>query len=397
VFLIKIKLMEKLVTSNLKLGIIAGGQLGKMLIQEASKWDIATYVIDPEVNCPAGQIASVYVQGSFLDYDDVYNFGKKVDILTYELENINVQALHKLKSEGVKIVPDPEVLELIQDKGLQKEFYTRNNIPTAPYHLFQDSIELKEAISSGKVKFPFVQKLRKGGYDGRGVAVISSDLDMGKLLEGPVVVEEKVSIAKEIASIAARNENGEIRCFPAVEMVFESKANLVEKLVCPSAITEEQALQAEEIAGRLIELLNMSGLLAVEFFIDTEGKLIVNEVAPRPHNSGHHTIESVITSQFEQHLRAILNLPLGSTQLKMPAVMINLLGEAGHEGPVRYEGLTESMAIEGVKIHLYGKKQTRHFRKMGHVTIISKTLDEALQKAEFVKNTIKVKSWDKKQ
>lgn len=387
--------MERLVTSNLRLGIIAGGQLGKMLIQDASKWDIITYVLDPVENCPAGNIASYFTKGSHLDYNTVYRFGRQVDVLTYEIESININALHRLKQEGVKVVPDPAVLEMIQDKGLQKNFYHENGIPTSPYKLFENEDEVRQAVSDGALSLPFVQKLRKGGYDGRGVAVINDRNDFEKLLKGPSVIENKVDIDKEIAVIVARNEQGETRCFPAVEMVFDNRANLVEKLVCPSEISNSLAQQAERISMDLIEKLGMAGLLAVEFFIDRSGNIMVNEVAPRPHNSGHHTIESVITSQFEQHLRAILNLPLGSTHLKMPAVMLNLLGEPGHLGSVRYEGLTESMAIEGVKIHVYGKKETRPMRKMGHVTVMAKSMEEALKKADQVKHTIKVKSWKK--
>lgn len=387
--------MEQLAASNLKLGIIAGGQLGKMLIQEASKWDITTFVLDVDENCPAGNIASYFVKGNQLDFRDVYEFGKLVDVLTYEMENINIEALHKLKSEGLKIVPDPLVLALIQDKGLQKNFYQQNNIPTAAYHIYDNKEEIINGVLSEQISFPFVQKLCKGGYDGRGVAVINGMWDMEKLLEGASVVEKKIDISKEIAVIAARNEKGEIRCFPSVEMVFDQHANLVEKLVCPAEISSKLSEKTDNIATKIVELLGMAGLLAVEFFVDQTGEILVNEVAPRPHNSGHHTIESVITSQYEQHLRAILNLPLGSTQLKMPAVMLNLLGENGYEGPVKYEGLTESMAIEGVKIHLYGKKITKPFRKMGHVTIISETIEDALVKAEQIKNLIKVKSWNK--
>lgn len=387
--------MEKLLTSDLKLGIIAGGQLGKMLIQEASKWDIITYVLDPVENCPAGSIASFFTKGDYLDFNDVYRFGKRVNILTYEIENINTSALHKLKQEGVKVVPDPAILEMIQDKGLQKEFYRENNFPTSSFKLFSSKEEIANAVFTGELKYPFVQKLRKGGYDGRGVSVIHDNKDLELLLDGPSVIENKVDIDKEIALIVARNEKGEIKCFPAVEMVFDKKANLVEKLICPSNISDEMTTKAKKIASGVIEKLEMAGLLAVEFFIDHKGKLLVNEVAPRPHNSGHHTIESVITSQFEQHLRAILNLPLGSTHLKMSAVMINLLGEKGHEGPVAYEGLTESMAIEGVKVHVYGKKFTRPMRKMGHVTVMAREMEEAVKNADKVKKLIKVKSWDK--
>jgi 5-(carboxyamino)imidazole ribonucleotide synthase len=385
--------MERLVTSNLKLGIISGGQLGKMLIQEASKWDIATYVLDEEKNCPARSIATEFIKGSNNDYNSVYNFGKMVDILTFEIENVNIEALIQLQLEGLKIVPDPSILRLIQDKGLQKEFYKTNNIPTSPFTLYFSKEEIELAILSRRLRFPFVQKLRKGGYDGKGVSIIKNEEDVKNLLEGPSIIEEKVEVMKEIALIVARNENGEVKCFPAVEMIFDQNVNLVEKLVCPSHINSKLSKQATEISTRIIEKLEMSGLLAIEFFIDIENNLLVNEVAPRPHNSGHHTIESIVTSQFEQHLRAILNLPLGSTQIKLPSVMLNLLGEEGHEGPVMYEGLTESMAIDGVKIHLYGKKITKPYRKMGHVTIVSTKLEDALEKADKVKNLIKVKSW----
>lgn len=380
-------------TSSLKLGIIAGGQLGKMLIQEASKWDIITYVLDNDEDCPAGKIASYFIKGNHLDYDSVYQFGKELELLTFEIENVNIDALKKLKSEGRRILPDPELLELIQDKGLQKEFFKKNGIPTSPFTLCESEKAIVQGIEKGDIHFPFVQKLRKGGYDGRGVSVINNRDDLKKMLPGPSVIENKVEIFKEIAVIAARNRKGEIKCYPVVEMLFDPHANLVDKLICPSSIADEQAGKTTKIAGEMIELLKMEGLLAVEFFIDAKGDVMVNEIAPRPHNSGHHTIESIITSQFEQHLRAILNLPLGSTELKLPTVMINILGSEGYEGPVIYEGLTESMAIDGVKIHLYGKKITRAYRKMGHVTVLSSSLECALKKAEKVKQLIKVKSW----
>ncbi len=385
--------MEKIATSNLKLGIICGGQLGKMLIQEASKWDIITYTLDADENCPAAGISSVFVKGSNFDYDAVYNFGKLVDILTFEIEHVNVEALKKLKSEGLNIVPDPHVLELIQDKGLQKCFYRDNGIPTASFDLFGCKKDIFNAINENRVKFPFVQKLRKGGFDGRGVAVINNLGEVDKLLEGPSLIEEKVVIEKEIAIIAARNQKGETKCFPAVEMVFNEHANLVERLVCPSSLTPELNSEAEALASKLIESLDMAGLLAVEFFVDVNGQLIVNESAPRPHNSGHHTIESVTTSQYEQHIRAILNLPLGSTSLISPSVLINLLGEPFFDGPVFYEGFSECLAIDGVKIHLYGKKIARPYRKMGHVTVISQSLESANKKADKVMSLLKVKSW----
>lgn len=374
------------------MGIIAGGQLGKMLIQEASKWDITTYILDPDEACSARSVASVYVKGDFTDYDDVYRFGKQVDILTFELENVNIEALQKLKAEGLKIVPDPDTLALIQDKGLQKEFYAKHGLPTSPFICCEEG-EITEAVKRGELAYPFVQKLRKGGYDGRGVSLIHSSEDA--LLQGTSMCEQKVDIDKEIAVIAARNSADEVRCFPAVEMTFNDKTNLVEEIFCPADITSEQATEAQNLAVKIIRSLDMVGLLAVEFFIDKEGKILINEVAPRPHNSGHHTIDSMVTSQHKQLLRAILGLPLGSTEMMKKTVMLNLLGEPGHEGPVYYEGFEECMAIEGVKIHLYGKKETRPSRKMGHVTILSDSLDHAWNKAQEVKRLLKVKSCQK--
>lgn len=385
--------MDKFSTSNLKLGVIAGGQLCKMLIQEASKWNITTYAMDGDADCPASRIASHFVKGDRLDYESVYQFGQMVDLLTFEIESVNIDALHKLKEDGLRIAPDPQILELIQDKGRQKEFYKAHGIPTAPFSLFSNEEEIAAALEKGSIRMPFVQKIRSGGYDGRGVAVIDEVDDMDQLLPGPSVVEEKVEIVKEISAIAARNARGEVRCYPVVEMLFDPRANLVDKLICPSSITTEQSKQASDHACEIIELLDMEGVLAVELFVDKLGQVIVNEVAPRTHNSGHHSIESIVTSQFEQHLRAILNLPLGSTELKLPAVMINLLGADGYEGPAYYEGIEECLAIEGVKVHLYGKKTTKPYRKMGHATVLSSSLDRALENAERVKQLIKVKSW----
>ncbi|HOK52365.1 MAG TPA: ATP-grasp domain-containing protein, partial [Bacteroidales bacterium] len=303
--------------------------------------------------------------------------------------------LYKLKSEGIQLLPDPSILELIQDKGKQKDFYWQHGYPTAPYQHYASKNEILEAIKQGRLKFPFVQKQCKEGYDGRGVAVINNEHDVSKLLDAPSIVEEKVTIDREISVIVARNASGQIKSFPVVEMEFEPNANLVDKLLCPAQIPENIARDAQQLAESLIESMNMIGLLAVEFFLDVHQKLYINESAPRPHNSGHHTIESNLTSQYEQHLRAILNLPLGDTQILKPAVMVNLLGEPGKQGPVRYEGLKEALAIEGVKIHLYGKKQTRGYRKMGHITIVANTLQEASEKAEKVKQILKVTTWSK--
>jgi len=386
---------QLLSTSGLKLGIISGGQLGKMLIQEASKWDVETYVMDPDERGPSSQIATVFVKGDRFNYDDVYQFGKMVDVLTFEIESINVEALKALKKEGLYIVPDPNILELIQDKGIQKDFYAKHKIPTSPYQLLHDKTALIQAIKDDKIQFPFVQKLRTGGYDGRGVVVINSQSEINQILEGPSVIEPKVSIQKEIAVIVARNAKGETKCFPSVEMIFDPVANLVDNLMCPADITTNQEREAAEIASKLANEMQLQGLLAVEFFIDQNGGVMVNEAAPRPHNSGHHTIESVVTSQYEQHLRAVLNLPLGAVDIMLPAVMVNLLGSPGHDGPVQYNGLEACMGIEGVNVHIYGKKETRPMRKMGHVTIVDQNLENALKKAEEVKNKLKVISWKK--
>ena len=385
--------MEQLVTSDFKLGIIAGGQLGKMLVLAASNWDVKTYILDNDEHCPASTCCTGFVKGSQLNYDDVIRFGNMVDLITFEIENVNIEALKKLKADGKKIFPDPYTLEIIQDKGLQKEFYQNNNIPSPQFLLFKNKEEIIVATETGQISFPFVQKLRKGGYDGQGVAIIRSQNGFKNLLEGASLVEELIEIKTEISVIVARNNKGEVKCFPVVEMEFNEEANLVEKLICPSSLDQRIIQQANEIASQIISLFNLCGLLAVEMFVDKKNVVWVNEVAPRPHNSGHHTIESVVTSQFEQLLRAIFNFPLGSTQLKMPSVMINLLGEPEYQGAVRYEGLTECMGIEGVKIHLYGKKITKPFRKMGHVTILASSIEEAKLKASIVKQKLKVKSW----
>jgi len=385
--------VEQLVTSNFKLGIIAGGQLGKMLALAASNWSINTYILDPDEQCPAASCATKFFKGDYLNFDDVYNFGKKVDMLTFEIENINIEALKKLKAEGLKIYPDPEVLEIIKDKGLQKAFYKKENIPSAPFNLYNSKEEILEGIKKCEIKFPFVQKLRTGGYDGRGIAIIKNETDLKNLLQGESVIEEVISFKKEISIIAARNQKGEVKCFPAVEMEFNIHENIVEKLICPASINELKSLEATELATKIASSLNFIGLLAVEMFIDNNDKIWVNEAAPRPHNSGHHTIESTLTSQYEQLLRAIFNFPLGSTSLKMPSIMINLLGEDGFEGKAKYIGLAEALKIEGVKIHLYGKKTTKPYRKMGHVTILGKTIEEAIKNAELVQKILKVESY----
>lgn len=385
--------MEKLVISDFRLGIIAGGQLGKMLVLAASNWDVKTFILDKDEHCPASTVCTRFVKGDPLDFNDVYEFGKMVDMVTFEIENVNIDPLVRLRDEGKPVRPDPNVLETIQDKGLQKEFYRKQGIPTAGFTLFENAGAIVSAVNAGTLALPFVQKLRKGGYDGRGVQVVRSEKDLSSLLQGPSVVEQMINLKSEISVIVSRNLRGEVSSFPVTEMEFNPEANLVERLICPSSLPGSVQAEAAAIATRVITALNVIGILAVEMFVDENGTLWVNESAPRPHNSGHHTIESVVTSQFEQLLRAIFNFAPGSTRIKLPSVMINLLGEPGYSGPVKYEGLTESLKVDGVKVHLYGKKETRPFRKMGHVTVVAPTVDEARQRAEIVKNLLKVKSW----
>ena len=364
-----------------------------MLALSASKWDVTSYILDPVRSCPAADVCTHLVLGDYTNYETVVEFGKQVDMITLEIENVNVDALHTLKEMVKTVHPDPDVIQVLQDKGLQKLFYEQHNLPTAPFSFFKDKTEILNALETSEWRFPFVQKSRKAGYDGKGVNLINSSEDIPLLFDVPSILEEQVKVAKELSVIVARNQKGETKCFEVVEMEFNAEANLVERLICPSSIDENIALQAKQLAIQIIESFQMCGILAVEFFLTQNGKLLVNEAAPRPHNSGHHTIESTITSQYEQQLRAIFNFPLGSTKIKLPAVMINLLGEAEHSGKVKYEGLTESMEIEGVQVHIYGKKETKPFRKMGHATVMSSTIEEAKDKANQVKQLLKVKSW----
>ena len=372
---------------DLKVGILGGGQLGRMLIQEAINFNVNVRVLDPDPNAPCKNICDEFTVGSLTDYQTVYNFGKGTDLLTIEIEKVNVEALQKLEEEGVIVYPQPRVIRLIQDKGLQKEFFKQNEIPTAPFQL----ITSKEHLIGARFDFPYIQKLRKDGYDGRGVYKLLSAADVENAFEAPSIIEEWVDFEKEIAVIVARNENGDITTFPCVEMDFNPDANLVEFLISPSTLPVEILKEAEVLATKIAEDLKIVGLLAVEMFLTKSGELLVNEIAPRPHNSGHHTIEGNYTSQFEQHLRAIFNLPLGDTRCIANAVMVNLLGEKGYEGPAEYEGLNSILRMDGVYVHLYGKKITNPFRKMGHVTVVDEDRERAIEKAKAVKDKIKVK------
>ena len=371
---------------NIQLGVLGGGQLGRMLIQSAINFNLDVHILDPDADAPCATIATWFTQGALTDYDTVYQWGQKLDLITIEIENVNVAALKALQKEGKKVYPQPEIIELIQDKRIQKEFYRKNGIPTSPFVLVENKEEVKKHIDF----LPAVNKLGREGYDGRGVQKIKSTADVERAFDKPGLLEKFVDFEKEISVIVARNERGETKTFPVVELVFNPVYNLVEYLFAPAEITAEQAGKAEAIAIQVIEKLGMVGLLAVEMFLTKEGEILVNEVAPRTHNSGHQTIEANITSQFEQHLRSILNLPLGATDAKIPSAMVNLLGEADYSGKAKYTGMDTVLAISGVSIHLYGKKFTKPFRKMGHITIVDTDMERLKEKAITVKESLKV-------
>lgn len=375
-------------SSDFKLGILGGGQLGKMMLYDTRKFDIQTYVLDPSDDAPCKIACDKFFQGSLLDFDTVYNFGKQVDVLTFEIELVNVDALEKLEQEGIKVFPSSKTLRIIQNKGKQKQFYKDNNLPTSDFQLFENISNLISNISN--LKLPFVWKSTEFGYDGNGVKVIRKIEDLDGLPDGECIAEEMVNFKNELAVIVARNPSGEIKTYPVVEMEFHPEANQVEYVICPARIDEKVAQKAREIALKVSENFKHVGLLAVEMFQTQDDEILINEVAPRPHNSGHYSIEASYTSQFEQHLRAILNLPLGNTDSKVAGVMVNLVGAEGYSGNVIYENIENILQLDGVIPHIYGKKQTRPFRKMGHVTITNENIQKARQIAEEVKNTIRV-------
>ena len=372
---------------DLKLGILGGGQLGRMLIQEAINYNVTTKVLDPDKDAPCKNLCDEFIVGSLTDFEVVYAFGKGLDLITIEIEKVNVDALEKLEADGVIVYPQSRVIRLIQDKGLQKQFFKENHIPTSPFKL----ISKREDLLNSGFQFPYFQKLRKDGYDGRGVYKLNSMADIDSAFEEPSIIEELVDFEKELAVIVARNENGDLKTFPCVEMEFNPEVNLVEFLISPSLISPDLLQKAEQLAVKIATDLKIVGVLAVEMFLTRTGEILVNELAPRPHNSGHQSIEGNYTSQYDQHLRAIFNLPLGDTRTISNAVMINLLGEKGYEGLADYEGIEEVMRIPGVYIHLYGKKVTKPYRKMGHVTVIDDDREKAIEKARAVQQLIKVK------
>lgn len=373
-----------------RIGILGGGQLGKMLCLDGLRWDLPLSVMDKSRDFPAAKVCTDFVCGDFTDFEDVMAFGQDLDIITIEIESVNAEALLALQSLGKKIYPSAQALMVIKDKGLQKLFYHQYEIPTAPFQLYEGKKDILTHLESGQLKLPFVQKLRQGGYDGRGVEVIANQGGMDRLFDAPSVVENTVEIEKEIGVIAARNELGELAVYDPVEMIFNPQANLVEYLYCPAEISDHLRLQAVHLAKKIITELNVIGLLAVEFFVDKGGHLLVNEVAPRPHNSGHHTIEACYTSQFQQHLRAISGMPLGNTKLRQPALMMNILGQPGYIGKAKYEGIKTILSIPDVYVHLYGKPDTKPFRKMGHITILGEGKDQLIRQAEFIKQNLKV-------
>jgi len=379
-------------SSDFKLGILGGGQLGKMLLYDTRKFDIYTCVLDPSDEAPSKIACNEFYKGDLMDYETVYNFGKKVDILTIEIENVNVNALEALEKEGIEVFPSSKTLKTIQNKATQKLFYRDHNIPTADFSRFAYTSEIIEAIKHGGLKFPFVWKSARFGYDGNGVKVVKNEADLIGLPNVECIAETMIPFKNELAVIVARNANGDVKSYPVVEMEFHPEANQVEYVICPARIDEVVAKKAQDVALKVSDAFKHVGLLAVEMFQNQEDDILVNEVAPRPHNSGHHTIESSYTSQFEQHLRAILNFPLGKTDLKVGGIMVNLVGTEGHTGDVVYEHIESIMELEGVTPHIYGKKQTRPFRKMGHVTIVNEDINEARIVAEKVKKTIKVVS-----
>lgn len=377
--------MTKVTGDTFRLGILGGGQLGRMFIQEAANFDVQVHILDKSSKGPAGQLATSFTKGDITNYEDVYNFGKSLDLLTVEIENVNIKALFDLEKIGLKVFPQPHVLSTIKDKGTQKEFYRKHNLPTSEFQFLDENTPKSEL----EKRIPFVQKLRTGGYDGRGVQLIKNSDDLLNAFTEPSIAEDLIDFEKELSVIVARNERGETAVFPTVECEFND-ANLVEYLFSPADVSEEIEKKAESLAIDVINAFEMVGILAVEMFLTEDGDILVNEVAPRPHNSGHHTIECNTTSQFEQHLRSIVNWPLGSTEIEKQGVMLNVLGASGCVGSTIYAGLDELIKIPGVYPHLYGKSTTKPNRKMGHITIAANTMEEAKEKAERVKHIMRV-------
>ena len=382
--------MKNYFSSDFKLGVLGGGQLGRMLLAETQKFDIFTTILDGNEKAPCAQICNQFVQGDLLDFETVYRFGKHVDLLTIEIENVNLDALDQLEAEGLTIFPTPKTLRIIQSKARQKNFYIDHQIPTATYSHYAYLEELKHSYENNIIDFPFVWKAARFGYDGNGVKIVRTIADLESLPNVECITEKLIPFKNELAVIVARNKEGETKTYPVVEMEFHPEANQVEYVICPARIEDAVAQKAQEIALKVVKDLDFIGLLAVEMFQTKEDTILVNEVAPRPHNSGHYSIEASYTNQFEQHLRSILNLPLGNTESTVAGIMVNLVGEEGFSGAVEYENINDILKIDGVTPHIYGKKETRPFRKMGHVTIVNNDIAKAREIAQKVKETIRV-------
>lgn len=382
--------MNNYFSSDFKLGILGGGQLGKMLLAETQKFDIYTCVLDATKDAPCANICDEFHVGSLLDFDIVYNFGKQVNTLTIEIENVNVDALEKLEDEGVNVYPSSKTIRTIQNKAKQKLFYVDHDIPTADFSRFAYTEQIDNSLKQEVINFPFVWKSTQFGYDGTGVKIVRTASDLDKLPNVECITEKLIPFKNELAVIVARNSKGDLKTYPVVEMEFHPEANQVEYVICPARIPEEIAEKAELIALKVAQAFKHVGLLAVELFLTENDEIIVNEVAPRPHNSGHYSIEASYTNQFEQHIRAILDLPLGDTSSKVGGVMVNLVGHEDYTGNVVYENMETILKMDGVTPHIYGKKITKPFRKMGHVTIVHQDLNEARKVAEKVKKTIRV-------
>ena len=373
---------------NKTLGILGGGQLGKMVLDVSNRWGLKVYVLDSNIECPSSKLCSKFFVGDLMDFDTVVQFGQNVDLITIEIENVNVEALKFLESKGKKVFPQPRVIEIIQDKSKQKEFYIDNEIPTSSFRSCNGIEELKSLISKGEISYPFIWKASKMGYDGYGVNKISDNKSLEKLSDCHCIVEELISIKKELSVMVGLRESGEILNYPVVEMEFNKDSNQVEYILSPAQISQELKIKAEKLACNIAEKFKICGIIAVEMFLTNQDEILVNEVAPRPHNSYHFSIEGSYTSQFEQFLRAILDLPLGSTKILQNSVMVNLVGEKSSKGIVEYKNFDQIIGIEGVNPHIYGKLETKPNRKMGHITIINEDIEIAKTIAKEIKETI---------
>ena len=372
----------------LKIGILGGGQLGRMLLQSASNYPVETFVMENDPECPAAHLCHHFTLGNIRDYQAVYNFGKMLDGITIEIENVNIEALEDLEKEGRKIYPRPSVLRIIKDKRLQKQYYRDHQIPSPDFRITNNLDELKKESSF----LPAVHKLALGGYDGKGVQLLKSDKDLENGFKESAVLEKMVNIHKEIAQVVAINEKGETALYPIVEMLFNQDLNLLDYQLCPAEIDKNTLWKVEAIAISVVRNFHSPGIFAVEMFIDRKGDVLVNETAPRVHNSGHHTIEAHYSSQFDMLWRIMLGYPLGNTAAILPSIMVNIIGAEGYSGDVKYEGLEEVLKIDNAFVHLYGKKLTKPGRKMGHVTIMSREKQDLLHLSNKVKRTLLPKS-----